>query len=125
MKDWADASPEEIRLTTSIGLLFGFDSALKEFVFDPRSPRLRHRPGILRDEAWRFDTAQQCKVKAALDIWSGAGHLRLFEMLEEWDQQGWTDFIKAICLLKEINPIDIEDEDLAAMGRFLASERLT
>jgi len=119
MNGWIDASPEEIRLANSIGMLVGFDQTLSDFIFDREHPKLRKRPGLLRDESWKFEDFDRYKIMAALDFWSGSGHLKLFEMLEEWDRDGWIDFIKGVCLLKGIGVDDIRDENLSLMKRFL------
>jgi len=102
MRKWIDADSQEEKLKDAIDSFFGGEHLLKEFLFDKNYIRLRKRPSILKEDAWSLDEIEQEKIKAALDIWSGSGHLFLFQMLEHWDKDTWVDFMKCICVLKNI-----------------------
>lgn len=93
---WKNASPNDIRLYECISLLLGYDNRLVEFVFDPERPRIRKRAGILREDAFFFSHGEQLLIRAALDFWSGGGHLALWEMLETWDSATWSQFMHAV-----------------------------
>lgn len=100
---WKDAKDVEKKLFESISLLLGNNSHLLQFLFDPTRPKIKKRPGLLRYDSWVLSHGEQLLVRAALDIWSGAGHLQLWEMLETWDTPTWTNFIKAVCQLKDLH----------------------
>lgn len=119
MTHWIDASDEEIRLSSAIALLTRNDEALGAYLFDQSRPRLRERAGILRDDSWKFEREDQLRIRAALDLWSGGGHLFLFEIIEDWGQDDWRAFLKAICLLKGIRPETLADEAVSEMIGFL------
>ncbi len=99
---WKAASPDELIILRSIFLLVGSDPRLLRFLFDPHAPRIRKRPGVLRDDAWMFSPAEQLAVGVALDFWCGAGHVQLWELIEVWDAEQWGRFIRAIGELKSL-----------------------
>jgi len=99
---WEGLSPEEQRIGRSIFLLVGSEPRLLEFLFDPMEFRIRRRAGILRDEAWEFSDAEQLQIRVALDIWSGSGHVQLWELFEGWEASEWAKFIRAMGELKNL-----------------------
>jgi hypothetical protein len=101
--NWKNASVTECKLFESISILFAGNEVLLKYVFDPNAPKLKRRPGILREDAWGFSHGEELLIHAALDLWSGSGHLAFWDCLETWDDQSWTCFIKAICDLKKID----------------------
>ena len=106
--NWPSANRDERRLFESISILTDNEHSLLEFLFDPKTPRLRKRPGILRDDSWNLQPGEMLLVRAALDIWSGSGHLAFLECLETWDKNDWINFVKAICHLKGIDLLPSE-----------------
>jgi hypothetical protein len=100
---WPKANDDERRLLNAIQILVGDDPTLLKFLLDVEKPRLKRRSGILRDEAWRFSDEEQLMIRAALDLWSGSGHLQLWEMLEAWEPEHWLRFIRAIRVCLELS----------------------
>jgi len=100
---WPNASASEKRLFEAIRILVGDDPRLLEYLFDPIRPRLRRRAGILKEDAWNFSDGEQLLIRAALDFWSGSGHLPLWEMVENWESTNWIHFINAIIALKGLS----------------------
>ncbi len=100
---WLKASSVERNLLQSITMLVGNDQRLLTFLFDTDSPRLRKRAGILKEESWQLNESEQLLVRAALDIWSGSGHLQFWEMLEKRDIETWQNFIGAIRMTFDTN----------------------
>ena len=99
---WKSASQAELKLLRSIFLLVGGEPRLLTFLFEPDEPRIRKRAGVLREEAWAFSAGEQLQVRAALDIWCGAGHVQLWELIETWDNESWAKFIRAIGELRDL-----------------------
>ncbi len=93
---WPNAKTEERKLLDAIVILLGNDPRLLAFLLDPESPRLRKRAGILKEDSWKFSHGDQLLIHAALDLWSGSGHLQLWEMIEAWEGANWENFIRAI-----------------------------
>ncbi len=97
---WQKTTDSEKQLLGVIRILVGDDPRLLQFLFDPIQPRLRRRAGILKEDSWNFSHGEQGIIRAALDIWSGSGHLLLWEMLETWDHVNWIRFLNALIALK-------------------------
>jgi len=113
---WKNASVNQILLYQCISLLLGYDKRLLEFVFDSEKPKIRKRAGILREDAYCFTDEEQLLIRAALDFWSGSGHLALWEMLEDWNSATWIRFMAA---LAEYQRLELEEAriDMKSQGR--------
>ncbi len=105
---WKNVTEVEQRLLRGIRTLVGENDALLLQVLNPRMPKLRARPGIIRDDCWHLNYWEELQVQAALDIWSGGGHLPLWACLESWDERRWAQFIAAICIVKCIDLKKVE-----------------
>ena len=101
--NWQNASNQEQKLFEGISILTDHRRDLLEFLFDPKTPRLRKRAGIIREDSWLFSDGDRLIIQAALDFWSGAGHLALWECIEIWDNEEWTHFLAAVTVIKVID----------------------
>ena len=108
---WKNATATERRLLRGIQTLAAENEPLPTLILDPKSARLRERPGIIRDDCWHLSHGEMLVVQAALDIWSGNGHLPLWECLETWDRKNWIQFLAAMCIVNEV--------DIHAVGELL------
>lgn len=100
---WQNASKHDLKLLEGISILTDGRKDLLEFLLDPAQPRLRKRPGLLRDDSWGFSHGEILVVHAALDLWSGAGHLNFWDCIETWDYDNWIRFFAAISVVKGID----------------------
>ena len=100
---WSTANKQELLLLEGISVLVDRRKDLLEFLMDPAQPRLRKRAGILREDCWGFSHGEILLVQAALDFWSGSGHLAFWECLETWDDENWIRFIAAIGIVKGLD----------------------
>jgi hypothetical protein len=100
---WLAANSREQTLLEGISLLLDGRSELLEFLFDPSKPRLRKRAGILREDSWCFSHGEVLLIHAALDLWSGSGHLEFWDCLETWDDKNWILFVSAISVVKNLD----------------------
>jgi hypothetical protein len=107
---WPNASVREIVIRQCISLLLDYDQRLIDFIFDPARPRIRKRAAILIEDAWAFSHGEQLLIRAALDLWSGSGHLQLWEMLETWDDASWARFVRAIAEYRRLDEVIGEHE---------------
>ena len=110
MQSWIGATEEEAKRGFAIFTLFYSDPELFEYFFINHGMNLSLRPGLMHEALWQFNRNDQSLIKAALDLWSGNGHLYLFEMLADWDERSWVNFIKAIRILKNISLDDLRGE---------------
>ena len=80
-----------------ISRLFDFDQRMINFLFESTAlPNLRDRPGILLNDSWELTPEQQILVRAALDIFSGSGHVFLWELLNRLSEQNLSRLILAL-----------------------------
>lgn len=93
---WLGADKGAVKLIEAISILTNQNQELVTFLFDPNSPRLRKRAGILREDAWKFSEEDQLLVRVALDLWSGSGHVQVWELVEAWDTDNWQRFNQAV-----------------------------
>lgn len=99
---WQGAKRAEQKLFQAISILLGHDKNLIAFLFHPTEPKIKKRAGVLRDDAWVFSDQEALAIRAALELWSGSGHVNLWELIENWDDRNWLNFILAICELKDL-----------------------
>jgi hypothetical protein len=102
---WPGADERSLALLRAISILFGQNQDLISFLFDPEKPRLRKRAGILRDDAWKFSEEDQLVIRVALDLWSGSGHVHLWELIESWDQPAWSALNAAVLKMTSVNAL--------------------
>lgn len=93
---WRGDDERGFALYRAIVILLEGNQELTQFLFDPEKPRLRRRAGILRDDAWKFSEEDQLRIRVALDLWSGSGHVHLWELVELWNKSDWSRFTAAI-----------------------------
>lgn len=99
---WETASQADLRLKEIIFHLLGSDKRLLEFLFDPNSPRLRQRAGILKEDSWGFSHGEQIIVRTALELWSGSGHVFLWELIETLDDTNLKRVIEALIAVRAL-----------------------
>ena len=93
---WESGDPSAVKLFRVISALVRDNEHLLKFLFDRNQPRLRARAGLLREESWAFPEEDQLLIRVALDIWSGSGHVQLWELAEAWDKEQWEAFARAV-----------------------------
>lgn len=91
-----------LRIYNAVCVLLSHNERLLEFIFEPGGKRLRQRAGILKEDSWNFEEHEQLLIRVALDLWSGSGHVQLWEMTEAWDRNDWQRFQAAIELVASV-----------------------
>lgn len=108
--NWPGADEKSLSLFRAVSVLLSHNQTLLDFLFDLERPRLRKRVGILRDDAWRFSEEDQLLIRVALDLWSGSGHVQLWELTETWGKVDWTLFSDAVFELHPRNTSGAGDD---------------
>lgn len=94
-----EESRGSLRIFEAICVLLNHDEKLLNFIFEAGGKRLRERAGILKEDSWNFEESEQLLIRVALDLWSGSGHVQLWELTEAWNQSDWQRFDAAIQLI--------------------------
>lgn len=100
---------EQSLLSSAIGLIFDFDEHWLNFFFSHKRVELRAPPHELIQEAGCFSHGEQIKIRAALDLWTGQGHVSIAELVEVLDFENLLRVILAILAVREITICDLDD----------------
>lgn len=103
--NWQTASLGDLKLKEIIFRLLAFDKRLLEFIFDPDKPRLRQRAGILKEDVWGFSHGEQIMIRTALELWSGSGHVFLWELIETLDDSNLKRVIEALIAIRDLRGV--------------------
>jgi hypothetical protein len=99
---WKNASADELKLIEVISKLLDDNEQLLTFLFESTLPKLRKRAGVLKEDSWKFTGEEALLIRVALDIWSGSGHVQLWELIEGWRPEDWRRFILLIMELGDV-----------------------
>ena len=102
MLSWHSPGRAERRMMESLNFIFTGHSKLLEFLFEPDRPKLRHEPEILLHHAMGFSRGEQILLRVALDLWCGAGEVRLWQMIEHLDDGSYGNALTGLRHLREI-----------------------
>jgi hypothetical protein len=76
-----------------------------DFLFDTERPRLRRRAGVLKEDAWCFDNSEQILIRTGLELWSGSGHVFVWELLETLDDESLGRVLLSIVEMREVRNV--------------------
>ena len=83
---WRTANETERKLYRALVMLFRRDPELLTFLLHPDRPRLRDSiEGLLGLSETCFTAEQDVLFRVGMDIWSGSGETRVWELLEFLD----------------------------------------
>jgi hypothetical protein len=100
--NWDKAGRAERRMMESLNLMFSGHGKLLEFLFEPDRPKLRQEPEILLSLAGGYSSGERILIRVALDIWCGAGEVRLWDIIEKLDDECYAQVLRGLGHLKEI-----------------------
>ena len=100
MQLWQSANQHERLQWDVISRVFRNDQYLMGFFFDPNKPRARLAPVELLREARDLSSGEELLVKVALDIWSGAGNAKIWQLIERLDESNFCAVLEALAYLR-------------------------
>jgi len=100
MIPWPKASKTDLRLFEAVSRVFRNHPYLLEFLFDPREPRLRLLSEELLERSRDFSSGEDLLIRVALDLWSGGGEARIWELLEYLDDENLFNVTSALQFLR-------------------------
>ena len=101
METWRDAKPADRHLYNSISIIFRNHPEMLLFFFEGERPRLRHDPMEMRKLSCYFSSGEQLLIKVALDMWSGGGNAKIWQILETLDAENFANVLEALAFLKQ------------------------
>ena len=112
MLDWKLANRHETRMMESLNLIFHKHPKLLEFLFEQDKAKLRDEPAVLLFEAGVFSTGEKILIRIGIDLWNGAGHVHLWDVIERLDFRNYSNVLLGLQYLRQN-----EDEDEGIVWR--------
>jgi len=92
------------------------DGGLLEYLFDPDEAELRCNPSEIIKNSRGYSSGQRVMIRVALDIWSGSGDTKLFDVIEGLDEDRFRKIVRG--LLTSRGLIEVRQSKLPTfMGR--------
>lgn len=97
---WKKATKVEVKLLRAISIIFRDDTYLFLVLFDAEEPVLSDTiEQLLEFSAETFSAKQDILFRVAMDVWSGSGEARIWEVLEYLDDKRLGNVLEALRFL--------------------------
>lgn len=100
MVSWRHASSSDRRLYSAVSAIFLKHPHLLRFLFDDHEPRLRMIPEEMLREIRGFSSGEQILVRVAMDIWSGSGNAKIWQIVETLDPDNFANVLEGLRILR-------------------------
>lgn len=100
-RPWPNAGDSDLQRYEAISRVFMSHEYLLPFFFDTEQPRVRLAPEKMLRQADGMSTGEFLLIKIALDIWSGSGNARVWELIENLDQQNFSFVLQALLISRQ------------------------
>jgi|GEM_PF-2719196 len=110
-ESFESGSLEEMKLFSSIQILFRGDARLIYFLFHHQNRNLRRPPAELLKDARGLSSGERILIQTALDLWGGYGNVRLSAILKKLDHENFIAFIRALLRYREIDLEEVAAEE--------------
>jgi hypothetical protein len=100
METWRQAQASDLHTYAAITIIFRNHPELLEFFFDRDEPRVRMRAIEMRKAATGMSSGEQQLLLVALDIWSGSGNAKIWQLIETLDDGNFANVLKALAFLR-------------------------
>lgn len=104
MESWQSATASDRYTYSVIAVIFRNHPNLLRFFFEERRPRIRHKPMELRAQAAGFSSGEQLLIRVALDVWSGSGNAKIWQLIETLDPDNMCNVLEALAKLRSRPP---------------------
>lgn len=94
-------SMSEQRTIQALQKLFSNNKYLLDFFLDDCQAKLRFRPDEMRWRAQGQSSGEQVLIRVGLDIWSGSGDAKVWELLEILDDDNFMVSLESLLLIKK------------------------
>ena len=99
MIQWQKATKTDLRLLETVSRVFKKHPELVKFLFDPKEPKLRLAPEELLAVSINFSSGEDLLIRVALDLWSGGGNAKIWELIEFLDNENLLNVVSALQFL--------------------------
>lgn len=102
MKIWDNADCNDKILFESMNKLFYNHKYLFNYLFEVDKPRIKHEPLDMIKQIKGFSDGEQVLIRVALDIWSGSGNAKVWQLLENLDQSNFNNTLHALLIASRV-----------------------
>ncbi|MBK8202984.1 MAG: hypothetical protein IPK68_11895 [Bdellovibrionales bacterium] len=100
MDGWQSATDPDRFTHEVIAVIFRNHPKLLEFYFEDRRPRIRFQAMEMRRHAACFSSGEKQWIRVALDVWSGSGNSKVWQLLETLDSGNLGNVLEALGKLR-------------------------
>ena len=100
MQSWQNASSSELVFGQAVARVFRNHPNLLDFLFEPERPRLRCAPEDMLRQIRGLSSSEQILIRIALDIWSGSGNAKLWQIMETLDDGNFANVLDALAFAR-------------------------
>jgi hypothetical protein len=117
MLDWQGAGRHERRMQEVLNLIFRSHPQFLGHLFETDRARLRKPPEVLLEAAAAFSSGERVLICVALDLWSGVGGVRLWDLVERLDDENYHHVLAG---LRHLRPIEDDGAPMVWRQRKMA-----
>jgi hypothetical protein len=103
MLNWREPGRHQNRMMETLNIIFAQHGELLEFLFEKDCPRLRQEPEVLLERSWGYSSGQQILIRTALDLWSGGGDVKIWQVIEGLDDSTYENVLLGLLHLRRID----------------------
>jgi len=100
MIQWENGSKTDLKVLRAVSIVCRHHPYLLKFLFEPDRPRLRALPEELLKEAVGLSSGEDLLLRVSLDLWSGCGEARVWELIELLDDRNLLQVVQALLFLR-------------------------
>ncbi|MBK7845737.1 MAG: hypothetical protein IPJ71_19040 [Bdellovibrionales bacterium] len=100
MDHWQSATDSNRFIYEVIGVIFCNHPNLLEFFFEGRCPRIRFQAMEVHRHAACFPSDEKQLIRVSLDVWSGSGNAKVWQLLETVDSGNLGNVLEALGKLR-------------------------
>lgn len=100
MLNWKGTTEHCRQMQEVLNLIFAKHPELLHFLFDRHEPCLRQDAETLLCEAGVFSSGEKILIQVALDLWSGEGQARFWDIVQRLDVWNYFNLLAGLRLLR-------------------------
>ena len=109
MLNWQERGRHQKRMMETLNIIFAQHPELLEFLFERDRPRLKHEAEVLLSKSCGYSSGERILICTALDLWNGSGEVRLWQIIEDLEDNNYENVLLGLKHLRR------NDEDDSGM----------
>lgn len=96
----SSAESMDVRMVEAIQMVFKNHQHLSQLFFEESMKKIRFRPDEMRWRAQDMSRREQVLIRIGLDMWSGSGDCKIWELLEVLDKPTFLAVLQGLTTIK-------------------------